>query len=75
MADSQAQMMDRMFQRIMRGLVDTGRPPHYAELARALGMSVEDGRELLHAVMSGELLFDTPSTAAPKSNRTSTSAL
>jgi hypothetical protein len=34
MAESQIQMMDRMFHRIMRGLIDTGRPPHYAELAR-----------------------------------------
>ena len=45
-------MMDRMFQRIMRGFVDTGRPPHYADLARALGISVEEGRQLLHGVMS-----------------------
>src|SRR5215470_11641909 len=45
-------MMDRMFHRIMRGLVDTGRPPHYAELARALGLTVEEGRQLLHAVMA-----------------------
>ena len=44
-------LMDRMFQRIMRGLVDTGTAPHYAELARALGLPVEEGRSLLHAVM------------------------
>lgn len=44
-------LMDRMFTRIMRGLVDTGSAPHYAELARALGLSVEDGRRLLHDVM------------------------
>ena len=49
MAD--ALLMDRMFQRIMRGLVDTGRAPHYAELARALGLGVEEGRLLLHDVM------------------------
>src|SRR5262249_13706861 len=49
MAD--ALYMDRMFQRIMRGLVDTGRAPHYAELARALGLPVEEGRLLLHDVM------------------------
>jgi hypothetical protein len=24
-------LMDRMFQRIMRGLVETGRAPHYAD--------------------------------------------
>jgi hypothetical protein len=32
MAD--ALLKDRMFQRVMRGLVDTGTAPHYAELAR-----------------------------------------
>lgn len=31
-------LMDRMFQRIMRALVETGRAPHYAELGRALGL-------------------------------------
>lgn len=44
-------MLDQMFHRIMRGLVETGRAPHYAELARALSLSVEDGRRLLHEVM------------------------
>ena len=44
-------LMDRMFQRIMRGLVDTGRAPHYAELARALGLPAEEGRRHLHDVM------------------------
>ena len=44
-------LMDRMFTRIMRSLVDSGTAPHYAELARALGLSVEDGRRLLHDVM------------------------
>ena len=50
MAD--AALMDRMFQRIMRGLVDTGTAPHYAELARALGLFVDEGRRLLHDVMA-----------------------
>jgi hypothetical protein len=45
-------LMDRMFTRIMRGLVDTGTAPHYAELARALHLSVEEGRRLLHDVMA-----------------------
>ena len=49
MAD--ALLIDRMFQRIMRGLVDTGRAPHHAELARALGLGCEEGRLLLHDLM------------------------
>jgi hypothetical protein len=44
-------LMDAMFHRIMRGLVDTGRAPQYAELAHPLGISVEDARLLLHDVM------------------------
>src|SRR5258708_23946799 len=49
MAD--APPMARMFPRSMRGLVGTGTAPHYAELGRALGMPVADGRRLLHDVM------------------------
>jgi hypothetical protein len=44
-------LTDRMFHGIMRGLVDTGRAPHYAEIARAMGLDVEGGRRLLHDVM------------------------
>ena len=40
-------LMDRLFQRIMRGLIDSGVAPHYAELGRALGLSVEEGRQVL----------------------------
>ena len=49
MAD--ARLLDQMFSRIMRALVDTGRAPHYAELARALGLAVPQGRQLLLDVM------------------------
>jgi len=49
MAD--ARLMDQVFSRIMRALVDTGRAPHYAELARALGLAVPQGRQLLLDVM------------------------
>src|SRR4029453_14227503 len=45
-------LMDQAFQRIMRSLVDTGRAPHYAELARSLARPAEDGRALLHDVMA-----------------------
>ena len=44
-------MTDRMWSRITRALVDTGRPPHYAELARALGVSPAESRAILHAVL------------------------
>ena len=35
----------------MRSIVERGSALHYAELARALGIAVEDGRQLLHEVM------------------------
>src|SRR5262249_9302767 len=49
MAD--ARLMDAMFHRVMRGLVATGRAPHSGDLARPLGLSVENARLLLHEVM------------------------
>jgi hypothetical protein len=49
MADSP--ITDRMWTRITRTLVDTGRPPHYAELAGVLGVSVAESRAALHAVV------------------------
>jgi Alkylmercury lyase len=44
-------LMDRLFHRVMRALVETGRAPHYAELAPALSLTVEQGRRLLLDVM------------------------
>ena len=49
MAD--AQLMDQAFHRLMRSIVESGQALHYAELARALGITVEEGRQLLHEVM------------------------
>ena len=46
-----AEMLDRAFHTIMRSLVDRGHAPHYAELGRALDVSVPEGRQLLHDVM------------------------
>jgi hypothetical protein len=38
--------LDRAFHQIMRSFIETGRAPHYAELAAALKVSVEEGRQL-----------------------------
>jgi len=43
--------LDRAFQFIMRRFADTGRGPHYTELAKAFGLSVEEGRQRLHEVV------------------------
>jgi hypothetical protein len=45
------EMLDRAFHTIMRSLVDHGHAPHYAEMARAVGTSVAEGRQLLGDVM------------------------
>ena len=44
-------VLDRMFTALMHGIVETGRAPHYAELATGLGLTVEDSRRLLLDVM------------------------
>ena len=44
-------LLDRMFTALMHGTVETGRAPHYAELAPRLGLTVEDSRRLLLDVM------------------------
>jgi hypothetical protein len=44
-------LMDRLFHRVMRAIVETGGAPHYAELAPALGLTIEQGRRLLLDVM------------------------
>jgi hypothetical protein len=44
-------LMDQAFHLLMRSIVKSGSALHYAELARALGLPVEDGRQLLQAVM------------------------
>src|SRR6266481_2025550 len=46
-----AGMTDRMWNRITRMLIDTGRPPHHAELASVLGVSPAESRRILHAVL------------------------
>ena len=48
---SDAAVLDKAFQFIMRRFVETGRAPHYTELARARGSSPEEGRQVLHGVM------------------------
>jgi len=48
---AEPRLLDLMFSRTMRGLVESGRAPHYAELAPGLGLTVEDSRRLLGELM------------------------
>ena len=49
MAD--AAMLDRTYNFILRFIVENGEAPHYTEMARELGISPAEGRELLHDLM------------------------
>ena len=46
------QLLDRAFASVMRRMIDTGQAPHYTELAADLGLSVEEGRQVLHDLMA-----------------------
>jgi hypothetical protein len=41
-------LLDRAYHFTMQRFVSTGQAPHYTELATALGLSMEAGRQLLH---------------------------
>jgi LexA DNA binding domain len=44
--------LDRTYHVILEAILDRGYPPHFTELARALGVSPATGRERLHALMA-----------------------
>jgi hypothetical protein len=45
---SQSSQLDRTFFFILKRLVETGQAPFYTEIAADLGVSVEEGRKVLH---------------------------
>lgn len=45
-------LLDRAYTDIMGRFVETGQGPHYTELARQLGISMEEGRQLIHDLMA-----------------------
>ena len=49
---SEPSQMDRIFQIIMKYIMETGQAPHYTEIASALDVSVEEGRKALHQLFS-----------------------
>jgi len=42
--------LDQVFQIIMKRMIETGQAPHYTEIAAELDVSVEEGRDALHAL-------------------------
>jgi len=49
---SEPEQLDRTFQIIMKHMMETGRAPYYTEIASQLGVPVEEGRRLLHALFT-----------------------
>ena len=49
---SDVTLLDRAFQGIIRRFIDTGQAPHYTELAKELGLSMEEGRQLIVDLMA-----------------------
>lgn len=44
-------LLDRVFHLIIRRFIATGQAPYYTELAKDLGLSMEEGRKLLHELL------------------------
>ena len=49
---SQPAILDKTFHFILRRMIETGRAPHYIEIATELGASLEEGRKILHELFS-----------------------
>ncbi|MBI5570102.1 MAG: hypothetical protein HY914_09165 [Desulfomonile tiedjei] len=48
-------VLDKAFHLIMNRMIDTGQAPHYTELAQEMGLSTEEGRELLHKLFAARI--------------------
>jgi hypothetical protein len=47
---SETKHLDRAFSFIMKRMMETGQAPFYTEIAAELGVSVEEGRKVLHGI-------------------------
>ena len=47
--------LDKTFHIIMKSMVETGQAPHYTELAKELGVSMEEGRKALHDLFAARI--------------------
>ena len=72
---SSLSLVDKTYHVIIKRLVETGQAPHYTEMAKELGLTVEEARKALHGLMAagvpGTWLFpdtDYISSFAPFSN-------
>ena len=44
--------LNQTFHLIMKRMVETGQAPHYTEIAKELGITIEEGRKILHELFS-----------------------
>ena len=51
-AMSESSQLDRIFQIILKRMIETGQAPHYTEIASELDVSVEEGRKAMHELFS-----------------------
>jgi hypothetical protein len=72
---STSSVLNQAYHIIIQRMIETGQAPHYTEIAAQLGIPAEDGRKVLHDLMSvgipGIWLFpdtDYISSFAPLSN-------
>ena len=49
---SEPTQLDKTFQIIMKRMIETGKAPHYTEVAAELGVSLEEGRKTFHELFS-----------------------
>ena len=52
---SEPSQLDNAFHIIMKQMVETGVAPHYTELAKELGVSMEEGRKALHDLFNTQI--------------------
>ena len=50
-----AAILDKTFEIIMKRMVETGQAPHYTEIAKELGLSMEAGRQAVHSLFSARV--------------------
>ena len=49
---SDLKILDRVFQLILKRMIDTGQAPYYTEIASEMGIPVEEGRGLLRELFA-----------------------
>ena len=54
--------LDRAYATVTATMIETGQAPHHTELARALGVPMERGRELVHELMAVTFGWAHPGT-------------